>query len=292
MRTDVEFFRIIAAFGVVWFHAELDAWRSIAYGGLIYFVILSSYFSMVSSRQYTFFDRVQRIIFPYLFWFIFYFLLLWLANKPINPKNLSLASYIITSSSIHLWFLPFIFIVLCSIDIFKKLINTNHKYIVCTLSAFFSMVLIVTSPIWRTYLLPIPLAQYVHVAAAVFMGVFLSCSHGVPKSLVLSLIVMLISSMLWMTSLNQPAIGVSYLVGFIPCILLLAKESFFGKNPLVLFVSSMSFGVYLSHMFWVMILRHLDVTGFSLAIASFLLSILCVWMMKRYLPKRFVECII
>lgn len=292
MRTDIEFFRIIAAFGVVWFHAELDVWRSIAYGGLIYFVILSSYFSMVSSRQYTLFDRVRRIIFPYFFWFIFYLLLLFFANKSINPKNLPLTSYMITSPSVHLWFLPFVFIVLCFIDVVKKVMNNHHKSIVCISSALFSVILIVASPIWRAYSLPVPLAQYVHVAAAVFIGVFLSCSRGVSKSLVLSLILILISSMLWMIYLNQPAIGVSYLVGFMPCILLLAKESLFGKSSLILFIASMSFGVYLVHMFWVMILRHFDVTDVSLPITSFLLSILCVWMIKRYLSKRFSEYII
>jgi len=292
MRADIEFFRIIAAFGVVWFHAELDVWRSIAYGGLIYFVILSSYFSMVSRRQYTLFDRVRRIVLPYFFWFIFYFLFLFFANKSINPKNLPLISYIVTSPSVHLWFLPFVFMVLCSIDVIKKIMDNNHRYIVCIFSALFSVILIVVSPIWRTYSLPVPLAQYIHVTAAVFIGVFLSCSHNVSKSVVLSLILMLISSMLWVIYLNQPAIGVSYLVGFMPCVLLLAKESFFGKSSLILFVANMSFGVYLVHMFWVMILRHFDVTGVALPITSFLLSILCVWMMKRYLPKRFSEYII
>ena len=292
MRADVELFRIIAAFGVVWFHTTLDVYRSIAYGGLIYFVILSSYFSMVSHRQYTLFDRVQRIIFPYFFWFVFYFCFLFFANKSINPKNLSLISYIVTSPSVHLWFLPFVFMVLCYIDVIKKVMDNNNKSIVCIFSALFSVMLIVASPIWRTYSLPVPLAQYVHVIAAVFIGIFLSCSHEVSKSVVLSLILMLISSMLWVIYLNQPAIGVSYLVGFIPCILLLAKESLFGKSPLILFIASMSFGVYLVHMFWVMILRYFDVIGVALPITSFLLSILCVWMIKRYLPKRFSEYII
>lgn len=292
MRTDIEFFRIVAAFGVVWFHSELEVWRSIAYGGLIYFVILSPYFSMASSRQYVFFDRVQRIIAPYFFWFVFYLVFLFLANKSINPKNYSLPSYIMSSPSIHLWFLPFIFIVLCITDAIKIVIYNKYNDILCVLSATFAVLLITSSPIWRTYSLPVPLAQYAHVAAAVFIGIFFSCSHSIPRYLMLSLIVALISSMLWMIYLGQLAMGVSYLVGFIPCILLLTKKSFFGESSLILFIASMSFGVYLVHMFWLMILRHFDVAGVLLPITSFLLSILCVWMIKRYLPRRFGKYII
>lgn len=292
MRADIEFFRIVAAFGIVWFHAELDVWRSIAYGGLIYFVILTSYFSMISNRQYAFFDRVRRILFPYFFWFIFYLLLLFLANKSINPKDHVLLSYIVASPSIHLWFLPFVFFVLCAVDIIKRLMNNDHKNIYCIFSALFAVIFIVTSPVWRTYALPIPLAQYIHVAAAVFIGAFISYSHHAPKYLVLSLVVMLIISMLWMVSLSQSAMGISYLVGFIPCLLLLTHERFFAKNSLILFFGSMSFGVYLIHMFWVMILRYSDVTGVLLPITSFSLSILCVWMMKRYLPQYLVKYII
>lgn len=292
MRADIELFRIIAAFGVVWFHTGLDVWRSVAYGGLIYFIILTSYFATISRHQYVFFGRVKRIIFPYLFWFVFYFLLFFLANKSINPKDHTWLGYIVSSPSIHLWFLPFVFFVLCVIDGIKKLMKNNHKHIYCVSSAIFAVILIVTSPIWRTYTLPSPLAQYAHVAAAVFIGIFLSFSHSAPKYIVLTLIVILISSMLWMEYLNQSAMGISYLVGFIPCLLLLAREYFFAKKSWVIFVGSMSFGVYLVHMFWVMILRYYDVTGVLLPITSFLLSILCVWMMKRYLPQKLIKYII
>lgn len=292
MRTDIEFFRIIAAFGVVWFHSELELWRSVAYGGLIYFVILSPYFSMVSSRQYTFFNRVQRIIIPYLFWFSFYFIFLFLAGKSINPKDYSLLSFLMSSPSIHLWFLPFVFIVLCLTDVAKKFMDKKYNYIFCLFSALSAVILIVTSPIWRTYSLPVPFAQYAHVTAAVCIGVFFSFSYDVSKYLILILIGILVGSMLWMVHLGHSAMGISYLVGFIPCTLLLAKKSFFGKNSFILFFASMSFGVYLVHMFWLMVLRHFDIAGALLPIASFLLSILCVWVIKRYLPENFRKYII
>ena len=64
MRTDVEFLRIIAALGIVWFHSGLDVGRDIAYSGLVVFLIFSSYFAVKSNKEYSVLSRASRFLIP------------------------------------------------------------------------------------------------------------------------------------------------------------------------------------------------------------------------------------
>jgi surface polysaccharide O-acyltransferase-like enzyme len=103
----VDYCRLVAAFGIVWFHTEAPGYR-VAYTGLPFFLVLLALPSRMSLA-----DRARRLLLPLLIWSVVYALFrAWNAAeqgqalfgwwKPWMP---------LVGTSIHLWFLPFAFLV-------------------------------------------------------------------------------------------------------------------------------------------------------------------------------------
>lgn len=68
MKSEIELFRIFSALGIVWFHSGVGIGRDVAYGGLIFFVIVAAYFATVSTRSHSLVERVERLMVPYFLW--------------------------------------------------------------------------------------------------------------------------------------------------------------------------------------------------------------------------------
>jgi len=183
MKLEIEIFRILSAFGIVWFHSGVDIGREIAYGALIFFVIVSIYFATISKRNHSISERIKRLLVPYLFWSLFYGAILLLTEGYLFPKDYNLFSKIFASPSIHLWFLPFIFISLIVIDYFKSALS--KEWVVTTIGsvAIFSILL---APIWREFDYLIPLGQYAHAFPAVLIGIFFGLMKKTRISIILA----------------------------------------------------------------------------------------------------------
>lgn len=287
MRTDIELFRIISAFGVVWFHAGLDAWRSVAYGGLVYFVIIACYFATKSQHKQNIYSRVERLCVPYLIWFAFYAILHYTVNKPVIPDHYSILSFILSSPSIHLWFLPFIFFALSAIGSMSK--DIRYKKITSVFSGSCAAIFILSSPYWRELKLSVPLPQYFHAIPCVFIGVFLASCDTISRTIKASIITILLTTMSLMSYIGEQGLGVTYLIGFIPCLLLLRDTSVLNKQNYIISIANTTFGIYLFHIFWLMLLRHFGITGIILPISAFLLSLIFVWPVKMYFPNRWTK---
>lgn len=286
MKSEIEIFRILGALGIVWFHSGVNIGRNIAYGGLIFFVIVSVYFATISTRYHSILERIKRLLIPYILWSVFYGVIFFIKKGHVFPIGYTLFSKVLASPSIHLWYLPFIFISLIVIDYFKGALLKEWVATLLGLAAIFSITL---SPIWRELDFAPPLGQYAHAFPAVLIGVFL----GVMKKARIAklLIIAILASIVIMVFLKEPGIGVPYLVGFIPCYFLFNGHTEKGKDTILLKISSATFGVYLIHIFALKVFQKFGIDGYMLPLLAFLLSLLMVVIFNKYAHKKIVKYI-
>jgi len=283
VKPEIEFFRIISIFGITWFHSGVTAGKDIAYGGLIFFTIVSVYFSATSKRDHRVFERIERLIIPCVIWSIFYGLFSLILKDHIFPENYNTISKILATPAIHLWFLPFIFIVTITIDRFRFLLLAEWFQIIIGASAVIS---IISAPIWREVNYIAPFGQYAHALPAVLIGLFLSTYSQMRVKLRLFITLGLISSILLMLYKQESGIGVPYIIGLAPCIFLFRQNILIKHNELLLWVASSTFGVYLLHIFTLSIMKHVGVSGIALPIFAFIIALCTILLFKKYVPKK------
>jgi surface polysaccharide O-acyltransferase-like enzyme len=103
----LDYARLIAACGIVWFHVEAPGYRA-AYAALPFFLVLLTLPSRAGPAQ-----RARRLLVPFAIWSAIYALfLVFLAMKSgQDPFRWWRPEMIATGPSTHLWFLPFAFMV-------------------------------------------------------------------------------------------------------------------------------------------------------------------------------------
>ncbi|GAB4552098.1 MAG: hypothetical protein Tsb0014_46070 [Pleurocapsa sp.] len=286
MRIDIELLRIISALGIVWFHSGNLSGREIAYGGLIFFVIISSYLATISRRKHSSLNRFQRLIIPGIIWSILYGLLNLLAVGKICPQSNNFISSILSTPSTHLWYLPYMYIVLITLDRIKMMFS---KTFIGLVSGTVAIALLLLSPIWRTIELMSPFELYTHAFPAVLIGIYLGCHEHIAAKLRLSILSGIIVSILLMVFISVEGMGIPYFFGFTPCLLLLRSDIFQGYKLDITPISSLTFGVYLIHWLFLLILWKLGFTGYILPIIVFPLSLLCIFTLKKILPKHLFQ---
>ncbi|MCI5135333.1 MAG: hypothetical protein D3920_09740 [Candidatus Electrothrix sp. AW2] len=126
IRYDIELFRVISSFGIVWLHSKMNFGGEIAYSGLIYFVVVSSYLSFSSVREKYIANRAKRLLIPFFSWYVIYAVIRIIKGENIFPENYTIYSIILASPSVHLWYLPFVFLFSVSIYHAKKKINARQ----------------------------------------------------------------------------------------------------------------------------------------------------------------------
>jgi len=176
-----ELFRIFACFGIVWFHLGLPG-RIIGYSGLPYFMILTVYFLVSNKQEKTLKYIFSRIMLPWLFWSFIYALFIYtkayLFNE--NPNDKFFLWMIATGSAIHLWYLPFSFMITILLLKFKKRIIIQGNPLLW--SVLCSVATIISSIFMNKINHIIPLKQYVFITPSVFIGIYFSKALKQPIS--------------------------------------------------------------------------------------------------------------
>lgn len=286
MNKEIEAFRVLGAFGIVWFHSGVEAGRDAAYGGLIFFVVVSVYYATVSTRPRSVFDRARRLLVPWIVWAAFYGAVNLTVNGRLFPEDYGLLSRILASPAVHLWFLPFLFFALVAIDRSRRYLATERGATLIGSAAALSLLL---APIWRGVDYATPLAMYAHAMPAVFIGVFLGVMDGCRlRTTLLSAIAV---SVLVMVFKRQAGVGDSYLVGLAPCVLLFRGHVVEAKASRLMTISSATLGVYLLHPFAMMLLRRVDVDGAALPVLGFACSLLVIVCLRAVAPERVVRLV-
>ena len=109
----IELLRIVAAFGIIWFHSKLPEFGIVSYGGLVIFLTFSSYFAAIApiSRPDYLLRLGKRLLLPWAAWWLVYGALNLADHRPLLLPHHDITLGVLTGTHIHLWYLPFIFAV-------------------------------------------------------------------------------------------------------------------------------------------------------------------------------------
>ncbi len=281
MRLDIELLRIISAFGIVWFHSGIKFGHEVSYGGLIVFIILSIYFTMISNKK-SLLTKALRLLIPCLVWSAIYASFSYVRGADIFPQNFNIVSKILSTPSIHLWYLPFIFFVTLLIKMLKKYVPINNIRVISILLAIITLL---TAQIWRDFNYISPFGQWAHAFPAVLIGIFLGTADKINHKRFYILLLFALASIIYVTILNVKDVGITYLIGVIPCLILLLRNSLLKSNQFIFSLSSTTFGIYLLHPLVLFIFQYFGIVGFVLPLLAFTVSLIVIYIAKLVLPK-------
>jgi fucose 4-O-acetylase-like acetyltransferase len=282
-RQDIELLRVLGAFGIVWFHSRASGWE-FGYAGLMFFLIISLFFWAQSDRDsHGIGGRVSRLLVPWLFWFLFYGAANLATGKPFFPLERGMASGILAGSSIHLWYLPFIFLILVLFDRLRKWISAELLGYGCALAA---IAVFVTSGLWGPWSreMGAPVAQYCQAIFGVLVGVFFGRYRvmSAPWRELLLLILIALTLGLYFVA----GIGIPYIVGTTVAAVVLLHGVRLPERFNLEWLSASTLGIYLVHPFYLRLIGKVsDVEGMAYPILAFLLSALTIVLLRRYSPR-------
>lgn len=282
-RQDIELLRIFSAFGIVFFHAKGN---DVAYASLIIFAILSMFLAGVEKKEVTVDlvkKRLGRLIVPWITWFVVYGVFNLVRQKEFFPVNNGIVSGILSGSSIHLWYMPFIFFCILVYDVIK---NNFSSRLISYVSPIFAASILFLTPFWRDASIELgaPLAQYSHALAAVFIGIYFSYFHVHSKYFSIFILVLIIISSI--ASFPFEGVGVTYFVAILCSLLLISK---FGEKFQRIDFSPLSqcmLGVYFVHIIIIgLVGKLLPGAGLLMPFLVFLISTIVVYIAMRLFPK-------
>jgi surface polysaccharide O-acyltransferase-like enzyme len=192
----IEALRVLAAFGVVCFHND-GPMRSVAYAGLSIFIILTMHFE--TGLNYDRHVRVsvlaKRLLVPWCFWFVAFAGLNVALGQPALVNDANLVEVVFTGSSLHLWYLPFIFLAVVVVSVSKQ--NVSRLTLLLWSTAG-SLVVFLLVPIWRPWSLGVgpPVAQYLHALTPLLFGVVIGTRQSHPMGRLALLTVLVAATVL------------------------------------------------------------------------------------------------
>lgn len=280
----MEAFRTIAAAMIVWYHAGAGA-QEIAYGGLIVFLIISTYLAAQAGKRsikVSLKVKSQRLMIPWLVWMAVYGAVNLVLGKPVAPESGSWLGKFLTGTATHLWYMPFIFLALLLIDVLKNNLGARS---IGVMSGFAAAAILFTVACWRDYSIALgyPVAQYCHAAAGVMLGLFFGYRLQVPKYLFRAILALVVAGATY--ALPWRGVGATYLVGILFGGVLsyewLKDANFGGLEKLAPY----TLGIYFIHILvlWGITKLHIpDLAEFALTLP--LSAVLVIGLSKRY-PK-------
>jgi fucose 4-O-acetylase-like acetyltransferase len=283
MRYDIELIRIISAFGIVWYHSHVNFGRDVAYAGLICFLVISAFFATSSKHHHTISERFNRLIIPYISWSVLYALSGLIFNGRIFPANYTAVNMLLASPSVHLWYLPYIFFAIVSIDFLNKHVRRRFYG---TGAGILAVIMIISAPYWRTYTFTPPWGQYLHASPALFIGIFLGSYFEIDKVVRMFVLTAIALSIAFTVNVGLEGFSITYAVGFVACLILLSGKSVIPENKIIRILAATTLGVYLLHVEVLFVLSHFIGKSYVLPTLSFLLTTSIVLLGIRFLPAK------
>lgn len=294
----LEWLRLIAAFEVVWFHLPNSPFRSVACSGLVVFLLLTFSFMVLSWEKYHFKDfvshRVNRLIVPWLFWSLIYFVFRLLRTGDAHDHFFSDVfsfRFLFGGGYIHLWYLPFVFIFSLGMYFICQWLKDFEKDRVFVGSLFaINLAIIVSSMIIQKMKLPYPFHQWAFAFSAMPIGFSIGLALKEKNVIGRFITIVLIGcmSLVLCFALGFSKIFIPYLIG-LPLVFIF----FFLRLPyqaVAIKLGSLTYGIYLVHPLVISFCRHvLHIKQLIiLGVLTFLISMLVVFLMRKTFLSRFV----
>jgi surface polysaccharide O-acyltransferase-like enzyme len=275
----IETLRIIAAFGIVWFHAAAPGY-SIAYAGLVVFLVLSSYFETLrTSTAINAGSLLIRLGVPWLFWMAVFGAVRLGRHLPLVPTELGFVSGLLYGTKAHLWFMPYL---LASTLTLRVLRRTRIWSVLPVVAFVLSLIALATVSVWRPGSLSAgpPWAQYAQALTPTLFGIILIRSQGMARWMT----VVVLAAMLGIAFLPFSGVGIPYFIGCGAVMAALIAQAWTPlRTTIPSRISTLLLGVYLIHPAILILTRPLTMR-FALAgvTLTFLLSLGIVWAMRRF----------
>ena len=283
IRADIEVLRIISAFAIVCYHSRIH----FCLFGLIIFLIVSAMFSGDGQGlQSSVNKRFMRIMYPWIFWSLTYGVRRITDGGQFYDLSNGVIAGILSSPSIHLWYLPYMFVILVVTDQIKLYVSTTKFSIACGVLSAATLLL---SKFWRDPSLTYgyPWAQYIHGASAAFFGLFLASFKKLDLRISMALIALNMAAAIHLLSTKWG--GQEYVIAYAIMILTVVAggKQMISKKSLLYKISQCSFGIYLVHVLMNSVVANiLHIHGDVLfPLASFSLS-LCFVFISRSLSSK------
>lgn len=282
-RIDIEFIRVLACLGIVYFHAGVLSGinNAIAYSGLVVFVLISVFYSGKHQKTDQVVSLAKKIMVPYFIWSVIYFSLYYVSGKSIS--EIVGWKTIISGTSIHLWYLPFIFLVLVIVGRIKNFIPLK---VLSGMSGVLFTVWLYFSPAWRANVDVVPFAQYMHALGGVFLALSVaSLARWISYGSLCAGILMCI----YLFQFGDYGISVVYCISAVVAFLLTIKPTSITKTEkLVTLLSSLTFSIYLVHPFGLAIMSKLNLGGNIVTPALvFAFSGAGIWILRKVIPVKY-----
>ncbi len=292
-RPDIELLRLLSAFGIVCFHSgPAEAWGAwgipFAYSGLVVFLVLSMALGGRSGAPdaATVRHRALRLLRPWLVWFGIYAAFNLVRGLPALPTDHGLTAAILAGPSIHLWYLPFAFVALLTLDLLRAHVPLRT---LAGVAFVLTLVLIATAPVWRpvTLILPYPALQWADALAPALAGVFVLGAGLWPRRVALAMAALLVFTAAVLAAFEW--VGAPYAVGLAASLFVLLRVS----GPVATWpvnlgaLTDCTFGIYLSHsLVFALLLQHAPgLPPEALPVAIFALALAATWVLRRALPR-------
>ena len=305
---NIEWLRILAIYGIVWFHTDNLPGRSIGYAGLPIFLLL---FYALSSRKpkpesFVVFakKKASRLLKPWIFWIVVYTVCI-LIKRTLDGSSHSkiFSGYIfLAGPKIHLWYMPFAFLSGLLVNLLQRFTQKISPKALVFFGALIGGVLLLFCSMLMTSItiMPIkwntPIPQWIFALPAIPLGFSIgraySGFHSQDKKrplLYLWIVLVVEAVCLIMFCFNYIQMIIPYSIAILlVCVAFLSKSQC-GKT--LLKFSSLAFGIYLIHP---LIASLLDVIGLNsihsvvFATMLFFISALIVMLFQKTPLRQFV----
>ena len=291
-QASLEWLRLVSCIGIVWFHCQAPG-ALVGYAGLPALIALSVALASVPGKSIPFGaivkKRAKRLLLPWAFWCLVY--ALWRIVGAVALKAPLGGEFqewmLFTGPAIHLWYLPFAFVATCFASVLNSGRSSARRADMIFWSAFAALAFVLCSLMMSRLSLPRPLAQWTFGLPAIFIGLalpqFMEQRRRILGILCVALMVTLVGIVAWSLGLRE--LLAPYLVGTFG---LAAAWGLRGAaSPHVLWIGSLSYGIYLAHpLFASLIGRALGTqTGPTFAILVIVVTVAFVAVARRTLLR-------
>ena len=256
-RASIEILRILACFGIVWFHAHAP-FAEVGYAGLPVFVAISVALTMQSKSSAhplaSIRNRARRLLWPWILCSLIYGIWRIFGNVRAGREIFATFDYwmLITGTVIHLWYLPFIFLISCIIIIYKP--NLCFGQLNSIASVLAAAGIIFCSWMESQDLLRTPFNCWLFCVPAIFIGLALPLTNdlGQQTRQLLLLLTCVLPACLFVSISDYKNMAIPYSVGTIA--LAIAWVIPFAASAKLKRIAGMTFDVYLMHIMFLSLL--------------------------------------
>lgn len=246
----VEMLRVVAAVSIVLFHSPRLPNQGWFLSGLAIFLVLTGYFAARSASKRTMREQLERrvksLIIPYFIWYVFYFTILLMISDG-RLKDVHWFTWVFSGPFIHLWYLPAAFLGSVAIHAASRSARHIRKSVVMTIVIILIATSIYLSRSTSMFAVVAPIGQWIYSIPCLLIGLMFGVSSSISNRLVLAAQIGVAGSLVVAAFLWPSVHLVSYAIAAV-CVLI-ALSVKWPRMDKIVFVSSLTFGIYILHPF-------------------------------------------